>query len=209
MDYRNPDGSLGRMCGNGIRVLARYLVDAGYCPPGTFDIDTRAGPRTVHVPYRSADFDGAVTVHMGHPRLPGPAGITVTTAARTWDAVHVDMGNPHAVALVDDLAHPGDLATPPTVRPPGAYPHGTTVEFVVRQGPRDLALRIHERGAGETAACGTGACAAVAGAHPEGAPPGSYTVHSSGGRLRVTVHRDGSMSLTGPATIVAHGLVQL
>lgn len=209
MDYRNADGTPGQTCGNGIRVLARYLVDAGYCPPGTFTLATRSGLRTVHVPHRSADFDGPVTVDMGLPRLPGPSGITVSAGARSWPALHVDMGNPHAVAFVDDLTHPGTLASPPVVDPSDVYPHGVTVEFVVRRGPYDLALRVHERGVGETRACGTGTCAAVAAALHIGAPVGIYTVDMAGGQLCVDVLADGSMELTGPAAIVASGTVRL
>ncbi|MDW8478376.1 diaminopimelate epimerase [Streptomyces scabiei] len=209
MDYRNADGTPGQMCGNGIRVLARYLVDAGHSQPGTLTLATRSGLRTVHVAHRTADYDGPVTVDMGRPRLPGPPGITVSADARSWPALHVDMGNPHAVAFVDDLRHPGDLTAPPYVTPPDAYPHGVTVEFVVRRGPYDLALRVHERGVGETRACGTGACAAVAATLHAGAPAGLYTVGMPGGQLRVDALADGSMQLTGPAAIVASGTVRL
>jgi diaminopimelate epimerase len=209
MDYRNADGTQGQMCGNGIRVLARYLVDAGHCPPGTLTLATRSGLRAVHVPRRTTDFDGPVTVTMGQPRLPGPPDITVSTGTRSWPAFHVDMGNPHAVAFVDDLTHPGDLTKPPVVTPASAYPHGVTVEFVVRRGPYDLALRVHERGVGETRACGTGACAAVAATLHTGAPTGTYTVDMPGGQLRVAALADGSMDLTGPAAIVASGTVRL
>ncbi|MER6916459.1 hypothetical protein ABT354_32775 [Streptomyces sp. NPDC000594] len=71
--------------------------------------------------------------------LPGPDRITVTVGGHTWQALHVDLGNPHAVALVDDLTHPGPVTTPPA----DAYPHGVTVEFALRRGPRHLALRVH------------------------------------------------------------------
>ncbi|MEU3026584.1 diaminopimelate epimerase [Streptomyces incarnatus] len=208
MDYRNADGSPGQMCGNGIRVLARYLVHAGHCPPGALTLATRAGPRTVHVPHGSAGLDGPVTVDMGRPHLSGLADIVVTAGADAWPALHVDMGNPHAVVFVDDLADPGDLVSPPVVTPADAYPEGVTVEFVVRRAPFDLALRVHERGVGETRACGTGACAAVA-ALPAGPAPGDHTVDMPGGRLRVSVLADGSMRLTGPAVIVAQGTVSL
>ncbi|WP_326655603.1 diaminopimelate epimerase [Streptomyces sp. NBC_01750] len=212
MDYRNADGSKGAMCGNGLRVLARYLVDTGLCPPGTLTVATRAGTRQAHVPHRSPDFEGDVSVRMGCPRLPGPDGITVTVAERRWSALHVDMGNPHAVVFVDDLAHAGDLATAPTVEPADAYPHGVTVEFVIPRAPGHLALRVYERGVGETRACGTGACAAVAAAvlcHGTRSAAASYTVDVPGGRLRIELLADGSMDLTGPAEIVAHGTTAL
>jgi len=207
MDYYNADGSPGAMCGNGIRVFARYLTDTGLCPPGTLTIGTRAGTRKVHVP----DHTGTITVGMGHSHLPGTPDVLVSTAGHHWPAVHVDMGNPHAVAFVDDLTHAGLLHHPPSVTPHHAYPEGVTVEFAVRTGPRRLSLRIHERGVGETQACGTGACAAVAALLriDQHTGPGAYTVDVPGGRLEVTVHQDGAMALEGPAVLVAHGAMEL
>ncbi|MFE3946407.1 diaminopimelate epimerase [Streptomyces sp. NPDC059118] len=208
MDYRNADGTLGQMCGNGIRVLARYLVETGRCPPGVLTIATRAGLRTTHVPHTGSD--APITVAMGRPCLPGPAETSIVVGARTWPAVPVDMGNPHAVAFVDDLTCPGTLTAPPIVSPANAFLQGVTVEFVMRLGPRHLAVRVHERGVGETRACGTGACAAVAAdIAATGTSPGTYTVDMPGGRLRIAVLADTSMELTGPADIVATGTVRL
>ncbi|MDO0912846.1 diaminopimelate epimerase [Streptomyces sp. DT2A-34] len=210
MDYRNADGSRGAMCGNGIRVMARCLVDAGLCTPGTFAVATRAGVRQVHVPFGRGPAD-AVSVQMGRPRLPGSQGIEVSVERRRWPALHVDMGNPHAVVLIDDLAHVGDLREAPAVTPPTEYPAGVTVEFVTVRGPRHLALRVHERGVGETRACGTGACAAVAALRHRRRQTGAavYTIDVPGGRLHVAVRADGSMELNGPAVIVARGTVDL
>ncbi|GAA2359517.1 diaminopimelate epimerase [Streptomyces cuspidosporus] len=208
MDYRNPDGTPGAMCGNGLRMLARYLVDAGHHQPGTFLVATRAGVRQVHVP----DHTGPVTINMGQPLLPGTSGIQVTAAGHTWPATHVDMGNPHAVVFLEDLRLAGDLRTAPTVTPAAAYPHGTTVEFVTTRDPHHLQLRVHERGVGETRACGTGACAAVAAArarHPHPPLAAHYTADLPGGRLHIAVRPDGAMELTGPAVITAHGHVAL
>ncbi|MFI9332610.1 diaminopimelate epimerase [Kitasatospora sp. NPDC052868] len=208
MDYRNPDGTVAQMCGNGIRVFARHLVDTGLAKPGTIPIATRAGVRLVHI---TADPDGEVSVDMGRPALPGPDGIKVSVGPRSWPALHVDTGNPHAVVLVDDLAHAGDLLTPPLVDPVGAYPHGVTVDFVAARGPAHLALRVHERGVGETRSCGTGACAAVTAArhHAHHPPADHYTVDVAGGRLRITVQPGGAMRLTGPAVLVARGTADL
>lgn len=102
-------------------------------------------------------------------------------------------------------------STPPAVTPGEAYPDGVTVEFVVPHTPRHLALRVHERGVGETSACGTGACAAVTALRQRErhAGAGTYTVDVPGGRLHVTVHDDGTMILGGPAVIVADGMVWL
>ncbi|MFF7234474.1 diaminopimelate epimerase [Streptomyces sioyaensis] len=215
MDYRNPDGTPAAMCGNGIRVFARYLVDTDHQRPGTFAIATRAGIRYVHLPTRSRDFHGAVTVLMGRPAFPSgtDSSIRATAGGHTWPTTHVDMGNPHAVVFVDDLTHPGDLRTPPTVTPASPYPDGVTVGFVAVRGPRRLTARIHERGVGETRACGTGACAAVAATlarsnlRLNASTP--FTVDLPGGSLTVTVNPDGTMELAGPAAIVAQGTLNL
>ncbi|MFE2066226.1 diaminopimelate epimerase [Streptomyces sp. NPDC059467] len=206
MDYRNGDGSIAEMCGNGVRVFARYLQHAGHVTEGDLAVATRGGVKTVHIAK-----DGDVTVGMGSARLP-EGGVTVSVGDRTWPARNVNMGNPHAVAFVEDLAHAGDLYTPPPFSPPSAYPEGVNVEFVVDRGPRHVAMRVHERGSGETRSCGTGACAvAVAAIRRDGADPAAtgtpvtYTVDVPGGRLVITERPDGEIEMTGPAVIVAEG----
>jgi diaminopimelate epimerase len=200
MDYRNADGSTAEMCGNGIRLFARYLLDAGLAAAGDVAINTRDGVKQVRLGDR-----GDVTVDMGAAGFTGPENITVAVDGRTWPATAVDMGNPHAVAFVDRLADAGDLCRRPVVNPP--FPDGVNVEFVARQGDRHLAMRVHERGVGETRSCGTGACAAmVAAARADGASPASsYIVDVPGGRLTVATRADGHVELTGPAVIVASG----
>ncbi|MEU7417496.1 diaminopimelate epimerase [Streptomyces antibioticus] len=206
MDYRNSDGSIAEMCGNGVRVFARYLQQAGLVTEGDLTVATRGGVKSVHLAK-----DGDVTVGMGRARLP-EGEVTVSVGERSWPARNVNMGNPHAVAFVDDLAHAGDLYSPPPFSPAAAYPDGVNVEFVVDRGPRHVALRVHERGSGETRSCGTGACAvAVATARRDGADPAvtgtpvTYTVDVPGGRLVITERPDGEVEMTGPAVIVATG----
>ncbi|MEU9670132.1 diaminopimelate epimerase [Streptomyces bobili] len=206
MDYRNGDGSIAEMCGNGSRVFARYLRQAGLVPEGDLAIATRAGVKSVHLAK-----DGDITVGMGRARLP-EGDVTVSVGERSWPARNVSMGNPHAVAFVDDLAHAGDLHSPPPFSPVSAYPDGVNVEFVVDRGPRHVAMRVHERGSGETRSCGTGACAvAVAAARRDGADPSvtgipaTYTVDVPGGRLVITERPGGEIEMTGPAVIVAEG----
>jgi diaminopimelate epimerase len=212
MDYRNADGSVAEMCGNGVRVFARYLERAGLVSAGDLAVATRGGVKRVHIAKGGEDGrPGDITVGMGRAELP-PGEVTVHVGERSWDARHVDMGNPHAVAFVADLSHAGELRTPPATAPATAYPHGVNVEFAVDRGPRHLAMRVHERGSGETRSCGTGACAvAVAAARRDGADPVrtgtpvTYTVDVPGGRLLVTERPDGEIELTGPAVIVAEG----
>ncbi|MDJ0381908.1 diaminopimelate epimerase [Streptomyces sp. G-G2] len=206
MDYRNGDGSIAEMCGNGVRVFARYLQYAGHIEAGDVAVATRGGVKRVHL-----DKAGDVTVAMGRAAL--PAGeVSVTVGPNTWAARNVNMGNPHAVAFVDCLDDAGNLFAAPDFAPASAYPTGVNVEFVVDRGPRHVAMRVHERGSGETRSCGTGACAvAVATARRDGADPSvtgepvTYTVDLPGGTLVITEHPDGSVDMTGPAVIVAAG----
>ncbi|MFF5789507.1 diaminopimelate epimerase [Streptomyces sp. NPDC012693] len=208
MDYRNADGSVAEMCGNGVRVFARYLEHAGHVTAGEVAVATRGGIKRVHL-----DKDGSVTVAMGRAVLP-EAGVTVTVDGRSWPARNVNMGNPHAVAFVEDLDHAGNLFTEPPYEPAAVYPDGVNIEFVADRGPRHVAMRVHERGAAETRSCGTGACAvAVATARRDGADPAesgtpvTYTVDVLGGTLLITEHPDGRIDMTGPAVIVAEGTV--
>jgi diaminopimelate epimerase len=206
MDYRNADGSIAEMCGNGVRVFARYLQRAGLVETGDLALATRGGVKKVHLAK-----DGDVTVSMGRALFP-EGSVTVTVGGRSWPALNVNMGNPHAVAFVEDLDHAGNLFSVPPLTPASVYPDGVNVEFVVDRGERHVAMRVHERGSGETRSCGTGACAvAVAAARRDGADPSetgapvTYTVDLPGGRLVVTERPDGEIEMTGPAVIVAEG----
>ncbi|AXL91352.1 diaminopimelate epimerase [Streptomyces sp. CB09001] len=206
MDYRNGDGSVAEMCGNGVRVFARYLQRAGHAAEGDLAVATRGGVKRVHIAK-----NGDVTVGMGRALLP-EGDVEVSVGERGWPARNVNMGNPHAVAFVADLAHAGDLYAPPSHAPAGAYPDGVNVEFVVDRGPGHVAMRVHERGSGETRSCGTGACAvAVATARRDGldpaatGTPATYTVDVPGGTLVITERPDGEIEMTGPAVIVAEG----
>ncbi|QHY98586.1 Diaminopimelate epimerase [Streptomyces sp. S4.7] len=218
MDYRNADGSVAEMCGNGVRVFARYLRRAGLVDAGDLAVATRGGVKEVHIA-KSLETGGGtadpedVTVRMGRAALP-EGDVSVVVGERGWPARDVNMGNPHAVAFVDDLDHAGNLFTAPPVSPASAYPDGVNVEFVVGRGPRHVAMRVHERGSGETRSCGTGACAvAVAAARRDGIDPAvtgepvTYTVDLPGGRLVITERPDGEIEMTGPAVIVAEGLL--
>jgi diaminopimelate epimerase len=214
MDYRNGDGSVAEMCGNGVRVFARYLQRAGHVTEGDLAVATRGGVKTVHIAKAgsgSGSDAGDITVGMGRALLP-EGDVEVSVGERSWPARNVNMGNPHAVAFVADLAHAGNLYAPPPFGPATAYPDGVNVEFVVDRGPRHVAMRVHERGSGETRSCGTGACAvAVATARRDGADPAvtgapsTYTVDVPGGSLVITERPDGEIEMTGPAVIVAEG----
>jgi diaminopimelate epimerase len=210
MDYRNSDGSLSEMCGNGIRVFVRHLVDAGLVPADSaVPVATRDGVKVLTV---SGD---EVTADMGAPKVLGQTVVGV--GLHSWPARHVDMGNPHAVAFVESLDDAGPLLEEPSYDV-GTYPRGVNVEFVVRRGERHVAMRVHERGSGETRSCGTGACAVmvaaalVDGLVAEGTAPGAdvaYRVDVPGGTLTVTWTYDDRVLLTGSAVIVAAGVTAL
>ena len=198
MDYRNADGSVAEMCGNGIRVFGRFLVTAGLEQPGRLRIDTRDGVKAVDVP-RSGD----VTVDMGPAQPLQDAKVQI--GDEWYDAVGWSMGNPHLVVLdIPDLAG-ADLGTTPAVEPAAAYPDGVNVEIVERAGPCHIRMRVHERGVGETRSCGTGACAAAVAAMAVAGERTAYVVDVPGGRLMVGWADDGTVSLTGPAVLTARG----
>ena len=202
MDYRNSDGSTSEMCGNGVRVFARYLADhQGVDTSRPLRIGTRAGLKTV-----TFEADGRVTVDMGAPALLGETKVVV--GPRSWPAANIGMGNPHAVAFVDSLDDAGPLRESPAYDVE-TYPEGVNVEFVVRRGERHVAMRVHERGSGETRSCGTGACAVmVASALADGVGRGTtYRVDVPGGELDVAWTEDDRLLLTGPAVLVAVGEV--
>jgi diaminopimelate epimerase len=206
MDYRNADGSTSEMCGNGARVFARYLADAGLETADEFAIATRGGTCAVRL-----HDDGDVTIGMGTATTPlARAMPVVSIGAQQWNGSGVIVPNPHCVVFLDDddaLADL-DLTAPPRVVPPTVFPDGVNVEFVVREGAPDdrhVRMRVHERGVGETLSCGTGAVAVmVAAAARDGAPEETaYSVDVPGGTVVVTRRAGGELELRGPAVVVA------
>jgi len=200
MDYRNADGSLSEMCGNGVRVFIHYLVRAGFVDPSQpVPVGTRGGVRVGTI-----RDDGRIGVDMGAVALQGTT--VVAASGRRHEATRVSVGNPHAVAFVGDLTDAGPLLEPPGFDAVD-FPEGVNVEFVVRLGDRAIAMRVHERGSGETRSCGTGACAAAAAfASAEGIRlPASIGVRVPGGDLEVALRPDGGVDLIGPAVLVAEG----
>lgn len=198
MDYRNADGSIAEMCGNGIRLMARYLVDRGHQPAGIFPINTRAGARFI-----SAPETGDITVNMGQVAKED-GEVRASANGMSWSGININVGNPHLVVFVDDLGEAGDLKNPPEVSPSSAYPEGVNVEFVKFLENGELAMRVHERGVGETRSCGTGTCAvALAATIAKKKPlPSKWVIHPPGGRLVVEIDPHSNAILTGPAVLV-------
>jgi diaminopimelate epimerase len=197
MDYRNSDGSIAEMCGNGARVFARYLVEAGLAVPGDVSIATRGGVRAVRL-----GPSGDVTVDMGAPEVLGESRALL--AGHPYEGLGVSMNNPHLACAVAEPVAGLDLTRAPSFDA-AVFPDGVNVELYRPLGSGRIEMRVHERGVGETRSCGTGAVAtAVAAAHAEGRTEGTWQITVPGGT--VTVILDGVTSyLRGPAVLVAEG----
>ena len=208
MDYVNSDGSIGEMCGTGIRCLAVFARAEGLTDKSELKVDTRAGLKTIVV-----NPDGTVTVDMGAPIFE-PASIPVL-----WDgpdALHakfeldddviegacVSMGNPHVVLFADPDTAPVTTLGPTLEKHP-SFPNGTNVEFLRVDSPDHVTMRVWERGSGETLACGTGAAAVAVIARLLGDAAEEMTVTLPGGDLRIqwsgSLDQSEPVYMTGPA----------
>ena len=192
MALHNADGTTAELSGNGLRCLVAAAVAHGLVPEGTVEVATAAGPRTVTIAmdpggvwaWGSCDM-GTVEVHEGGSLALG---------------VRASCGNPHVV--VEDPGGPADALIARAVELAGPLASGANVEFVTLHGPDHLSMRVVERGAGLTLACGTGSCAAAAVAHRLGLVGERVTVTNPGGDLDVTLH-GGRAELAGPAVRIA------
>lgn len=210
MDYRNADGSVAEMCGNGARVFARYLVDSGLVSQKEFAIATRGGVCPVRV-----EGDGTISIDMGVATTPLARAMPVVSVGhQQWNGSGVLVPNPHCIVFLDDDSELDalDLSSAPEVVPLAVFPDGVNVEFVVpvgHAGDRHVRMRVFERGVGETLSCGTGAVAVmVAAAARDDAPlETAYDVDVPGGRVRVTRRADSHLELRGPAVLVASATV--
>ena len=199
MDYRNSDGSIAEMCGNGARVFAKYLRDTGLVDVSDFVIGTRGGPRKVHI-----GPNGLVSIEMGSVQVAAADSAQVSLAGQTWPATPATAPNPHAVAFVTSLSELDDIEAS-LVAPESAFPEGANIEFVEVISPTSIAMEVNERGSGRTLSCGTGACAAAA-VHRQAAAASSETITVSVAGGEVSVEFRGAETwLTGPAEIVARG----
>ncbi len=218
MDYRNADGSIVEMCGNGVRVVAKYAVDHALVEPGhdRLVIDTRDGHKPVQVHRDDSGEVASVTVDMGPPSfavadLPfdfqGDEAVDVPFAIDGTELriTAVSMGNPHAVTVVEDVAAAPVRTLGPIVEVDPRFPKRTNVEFAAVRDRRHVELRVWERGVGETAACGTGACATQVALARLGLVDDEVEVHVPGGTLVVRYRPDEhpSVFMTGPAIEVA------
>ena len=199
MDYRNADGSLAEMCGNGIRVMARYLVERGHQPEGIFVINTRDGIKHLRVP-KVDD----ISVNMGKVSDENEE-ITASVEGKIWNGYNINVGNPHAVVFVEKIEDVGSLKDAPVVRPKDTYPEGVNVEFVEIMPNHEAKMRVHERGSGETRSCGTGTCAVALAAtlQLKEKLPARWVIYPPGGRLVVDIDPHSNATLTGPALLIS------
>lgn len=220
--FRNSDGSVAEMCGNGIRCFARYAVDHGLVPRDQelLRVETLVGVLSIKIS-RSPDgtFDLA-TVDMGEPVLEPSlvpttlncegekapvVGCPLETGVGTYEVTCVSMGNPHCVIWVDDVEEAPVHEAGPAIETHPAFPRKTNVEFAQVVGNGLIRVRVWERGVGETLACGTGACATVVAATLSCRIGREAVVELPGGQLSVRWDADGHVYMTGPAEEVFSG----
>jgi len=218
----NPDGSEAEMCGNGIRCFAKYLADHGHAHGQTdLPVETGAGLLHVQLISESCGKVDQVRVDMGEPVLkpelvPTTLGngdqavnVPLQIGERSLNFTAVSMGNPHAVTFVDSVADFPVSEIGPQVERNAAFPKRTNTEFIEVVSPNEINFRVWERGAAETLACGTGACAAVVASVLNGHTGREVLVHLPGGDLRIEwSEQDNHVYMTGPAMDVFEGEIQ-
>jgi diaminopimelate epimerase len=222
----NANGGEVEHCGNGARCFVRYVRERGLTDKSTVKVQTVNNVLELHMLA-----DGRVTVDMSHPvfglaQVPfNPAGLVPQTSGswQKWPIVHANaqefatnyvavlsMGNPHAVQVVDDVDTAPVATVGPLVEAHPAFPARVNAGFMQVVSRSHIRLRVYERGAGETLACGTGACAAVVAGIRLGLLDATVDVDTRGGRLTVTWQGEGhSVFMTGPATTVFNGEIDL
>nr|VDG63453.1 Diaminopimelate epimerase [Streptococcus thermophilus] len=217
MDYRNADGSIAEMCGNGIRVFAHVLVAQGLEQARQFEVDTRAGVKHITVHSLTGEDPNGPTHAVVEVGM-GPVDVTGVSTGRMGEfefaGLGVDVGNPHLAAVIPGLT-PAELAELPFEQPAfdhGFFPEGVNVEILTEiagDASPSVSMRVWERGVGETRSCGTGTVAAARAALADaGIENGTVTVNVPGGAVDVAI-TDGEATMTGPSIIVARGEVSL
>lgn len=212
----NADGSEAQMCGNGIRCLAKYVYDHGLTQRTTIQVETLAGVLELQL-FPSAGVVDKVRVRMGEPRLDraqipmrGPAGRVLqeplVVDGTMFEVTAVSMGNPHCIVFVDDPQTFEVASWGPRFEHHSAFPEGVNTEFVRVLDSQTFAMRVWERGSGETLACGTGASAVAVACHLTGRTGRWVTGHLVGGSLELEWNEaDNQVYMTGPAVEVFHG----
>lgn len=216
MQIINSDGSEAEMCGNVTRCVARYVYEQGLTDKTKITLETLAGPIKPELVFEGGKISG-VKVDMGRPRLTrgeipmtGEAGETamdvpVTVGGVTYRGIGVNMGNPHFVIFLDHVASIDLPVVGPQIETNPLFPRKTNVEFAQVLNRGELKMRVWERGAGITLACGTGTCATVVAGALSGRCDRTAKVHLDGGDLTIEWAEDGRVFMTGPAEEVFRG----
>ena len=219
MDIYNADGSRAEMCGNGIRCLAKYVYDRGLTKKKELIIETDAGMRRLWLETDEEDKISRVTVDMGYPIFQADKIPIISEHTRVvqepilirhmeYRMTGVSMGNPHAVVWVNSVKRMDLAQIGPEFEYHGHFPRRVNVEFAQVVDREHIIVRVWERGAGETLACGTGACAVAAAGVLNDLTERHVTVKLKGGELSVLWDEaDGKMYMTGPAVTVYDGIV--
>ena len=192
----NADGSEAKMCGNGIRCVARFVREKGYTDKDELTVETLSGVKRLLID------EGGVTVDMGKAEISADVMLDLG-----FECTPVSVGNPHAVIFTEDVALVLLRDIGPKIEHNKAFPGRVNVEFISKVGDNELRMRVWERGSGETQACGTGACASAAAAVSKGLcrTGEPIKVHLDGGDLEITVNPDYSCLMRGPAEFVSDG----
>jgi diaminopimelate epimerase len=221
MDYINADGSYAEMCGNGIRVLGKYVYDNGLSEKTELPVETRAGTKILRI---FPGLDGKaerIRVDMGRPifepdKIPSTVrsgqvpviDYPVVSEGRSFHATLVSMGNPHCVIFVEEDPDPLPCHYGPAIENHVLFPARTNVEFIRVDNPGVLTMRVWERGSGETHSCGTGACASAVAAHLKGFSSALTKVRLLGGELEIEWNgNNNNVFMTGPAIFVYVGSI--
>ncbi len=220
MEMYNGDGSRGEMCGNGIRCVAKYVYDKGLTDQEAFDIIS-AG-QVKHILLQTKDGKAvSARVNMGQPELTAEkipvrsekecvVDEEITVQGEIYHMTCVSMGNPHAVVFVEDVQNLQIENVGPYFERHERFPKRINTEFVHVNSRDSIDMRVWERGAGETLACGTGCCASVAACVLNGLTDRKVTVHVPGGAILIEWdQQDDSMYMTGPAVTVFEGEIDV
>lgn len=220
MKMYNADGSMGEMCGNGIRCVAKYVYDHGMTDKTHITIETGAGVKDLDLTVEDGKVS-MVRVDMGEPILEAAQIPVVSEKEQVinepilvqgteWKMTCVSMGNPHAVVFVADTKHLAIKEVGPCFENHKAFPNRTNTEFVQFISSKEINMRVWERGAGETWACGTGTCASVMACILNGYTDDTVLVHLLGGDLLIEYDRETNhIFMTGPATTVFEGEIEV
>lgn len=204
----NADGSEARMCGNGARCVGKLVYDLGLTHKRELTLETLSGIKHLTLHPGPGGKVETVTVNMGHSKVSAP--VMLATSAGLFEVIPVDMGNPHGVVFIDSDPDDFDVhALGAELEVNSYWPDRANIEFAQVQEPGHIKMRVWERGSGETMACGTGACAVAAAAWCSGRSSDSSRVSLPGGDLEIKILPDSTVLMTGGATTVFHGKIEL